>query len=105
MTAQASRPGIPGRSAIGLDIGGTKVAGGVVTDDGTVLDLIEVPTPATGDVLETLESLRKVIDSLRDRLDVGVAIAQEQRAWSNGQAATSGGHPTTPTANYHCGSC
>ena len=67
MTAQAPRPGMPERSAIGLDIGGTKVAGGVVTDDGTVLDLIEVPTPATGDVPETLEALRKVIDSLRDR--------------------------------------
>jgi glucokinase len=67
MTAQSSRPGIPARSAIGLDIGGTKIAGGVVADDGTVLDLLEVPTPATGDALETLEVLRKVIGSLRDR--------------------------------------
>ena len=67
MTAQSPRPGIPARSAIGLDIGGTKIAGGVVTDDGTVLDLIETPTPATGDAAETLEVLRKVIDSLRDR--------------------------------------
>jgi predicted NBD/HSP70 family sugar kinase len=33
------------RTAIGLDIGGTKIAGGVVTDDGTLLDLLEVSTP------------------------------------------------------------
>jgi glucokinase len=66
MTAQSSRPGGRARSAIGLDIGGTKIAGGVVTDNGTVLDLIEVPTPTTSDAVETLEVLRKVIDSLRD---------------------------------------
>ncbi len=67
MTAQSPRPGLPSRSAIGLDIGGTKIAGGVVTGDGTVLDLAEVPTPAISDTVETLEALRKVIDSLRDR--------------------------------------
>ena len=67
MTAQSPRPGLPSRSAIGLDIGGTKIAGGVVTGDGTVLDLIELPTPAASDTAETLEALRKVIDSLRDR--------------------------------------
>jgi glucokinase len=65
MTARPSRPGVPARSAIGLDIGGTKIAGGVVAGDGTVLDLVEVPTPATGDAVETLEVLRKIIDSLR----------------------------------------
>jgi glucokinase len=67
MSAQSSRPGSTARAAIGLDIGGTKIAGGVVTDDGTVLDLIEVPTPATSGAVETLEALRKIIDSLRGR--------------------------------------
>jgi glucokinase len=67
MTAQAPPAELSARSAIGLDIGGTKIAGGVVTGDGTILDLIDVPTPVTGDTVETLEALRKVIDSLRDR--------------------------------------
>ena len=67
MTAQSSRPDIPARSAIGMDIGGTKIAGGVVADDGTVLDLVEVPTPANDDALGTLETLLKIIDSLRER--------------------------------------
>ena len=46
MTAPSSRPNIPVRTAIGLDIGGTEIAGGVVADDGTLLDLLEVSTPA-----------------------------------------------------------
>jgi glucokinase len=74
MTAQSSRPGIPARSAIGLDIGGTKIAGGVVADHGTVLDLVEVPTPATGDAPGTLEVLLQVINSLRDRYPAVEAI-------------------------------
>jgi glucokinase len=67
MTARSSRPGILARSAIGLDIGGTKIAGAVVANDGTVLDIVEVPTPTTSDAAAMLEALRKVIDSLRDR--------------------------------------
>src|SRR5579859_6401280 len=67
MTAQPSRPRGATRIAIGLDIGGTKIAGGVVADDGTVRDLLEVPTPTTGDAVEMLEVLRKIIDSLRYR--------------------------------------
>jgi glucokinase len=39
----------------------------VVSDDGTVLDLVEIPTPTSSDTLATIEALRKVIDSLRDR--------------------------------------
>jgi glucokinase len=31
--------------AIGIDIGGTKIAGGVVTEDGRILDRTRVPTP------------------------------------------------------------
>lgn len=67
MTSLVSRPAVSGRSAIGLDIGGTKIAAGVVADNGTVLDLVEVPTPAISDAPGTLEVLRKVIGSLRDR--------------------------------------
>jgi glucokinase len=74
MTGRLSREAGPARCAIGLDIGGTKIAGGVVADDGTILDLVEVPTPATGDSVETLEALRKVIDSLRDRYPAVEAV-------------------------------
>ena len=67
MTAPSSRSAIPGRTAIGLDIGGTKIAGGVVAEDGTVLDRLEAATPAAGDGSATLEVLWQVIGALRDQ--------------------------------------
>lgn len=88
MTAQFSRPVTPVRTAIGLDIGGTKIAGGVVAGDGTVLDLIEVPTPGTGDAVGTLEVLRKIIDSLRYRHPAVEAIG----AGAAGMVEWPGGH-------------
>jgi glucokinase len=88
MTAQSTRPVPPARTAIGLDIGGTKIAGGVVADDGTVLELVEVPTPAAGDTLETLEVLRKIIGSLRDHHPAVEAIG----AGAAGMVEWPGGH-------------
>ena len=52
--------------AIGLDIGGTKIAGGVVTDSGRVLDRARVPTPPD-DQAATLAALFSVLDGLRAR--------------------------------------
>ena len=52
--------------AIGLDIGGTKIAGGVVTDSGRVLDRARVPTPPD-DQAATLAALFDVLDGLRAR--------------------------------------
>jgi len=51
--------------AIGLDVGGTKIAGGVVATDGGVVERIPVvPTPPK-DEAATLAALRQVIDELR----------------------------------------
>ena len=52
--------------AIGLDIGGTKIAGGVVTDSGRILDRARVPTPPD-DQAATLAALFAVLDGLRTR--------------------------------------
>lgn len=53
--------------AIGLDIGGTKIAGGVVSADGTVVERLPVvPTPRE-DETATLAVLRHVIAELRAR--------------------------------------
>ncbi len=38
-----------GRLAIGLDIGGTKIAGAVVDERGTVVDELVEPTPEESD--------------------------------------------------------
>ncbi len=51
--------------SIGLDIGGTKVAAGVVTNAGQLLHRVERPTPQTVDQAELLAVLGDVIDGLR----------------------------------------
>ncbi len=51
------------RSAIGIDIGGTKVAGLRVGEDGTVLDRRERPTPAE-DVGATVETVGRLAAEL-----------------------------------------
>jgi glucokinase len=57
----------PASQAIGLDIGGTKIAGGVVTADGSVVERFpDVPTPPE-DGTATLTILRQIIDELRTR--------------------------------------
>jgi glucokinase len=52
--------------AVGLDIGGTKIAGGVVTGGGRVVDRTRVPTPPD-DEAATLAALFAVVDDLLAR--------------------------------------
>lgn len=52
------------RPMIGLDVGGTKIAGGVVTGDGRVLQRMRVPTP-TDDGSATVDAMAAVVDQLR----------------------------------------
>jgi glucokinase len=52
--------------AIGLDVGGTKIAGGVVTESGRILDRTRVPTPPDSQAA-TLAAVVAVLDELRDR--------------------------------------
>src|SRR5512132_4733787 len=47
-----------------MDVGGTKIAAGVVAEDGTVLDRTRVPTPPD-DEAATLAALLAVVDELR----------------------------------------
>lgn len=63
--------------AIGVDVGGTKVAGAVVEEDGTILAKHRVSTPAR-DAAATTDAIVSVIDALRalhEVAAVGVAIA------------------------------
>jgi glucokinase len=54
-----------GRLAVGLDIGGTKIAGGVVRADGRIVERTRVPTPQDTEAEITVDTLAKVIDELR----------------------------------------
>jgi glucokinase len=63
--------------AVGVDIGGTKVAGGVVTDDGEVLAETRRPTPSD-DAEAALDAVIEVVKELASAHDVcavGVAAA------------------------------
>jgi glucokinase len=52
--------------AIGIDIGGTKIAAGVVAEDGRILERVRVPTPPD-DEPATLAALHAVVDELLAR--------------------------------------
>ena len=60
---------------IGVDVGGTTVAAGLVTADGQVLEDVQAPTHARGPG-SALETIVEVLDRLRDRARArGVAVS------------------------------
>ena len=72
--------------AIGVDIGGTKVAAGVVDDDGAVLEVVRRPTPST-DVVETEQTIADVVRELAERHEV-VAVGIGAAGWIANDRAT-----------------
>ncbi|MCA1671771.1 MAG: ROK family protein, partial [Actinobacteria bacterium] len=55
------------RYAIGLDIGGTKIAGGIVTERGEVLDHVVVSTPNGSDPKLVPDVLVRIVQQLCER--------------------------------------
>ncbi|KAB2342954.1 ROK family glucokinase [Actinomadura rudentiformis] len=53
---------------IGVDVGGTKVAAGVVDDRGTILEKVRRPTPSTNPK-ETAEVIAEVVDLLKGKFE------------------------------------
>ncbi|HEY9474173.1 MAG TPA: ROK family glucokinase [Mycobacteriales bacterium] len=72
--------------AIGVDIGGTKVAAGVVDDQGRVLDRLRRPTPSL-DVDETEDAIIDAVNELSDRHRV-VAVGIGAAGWIASDRAT-----------------
>ncbi|AYF99221.1 ROK family glucokinase [Protaetiibacter intestinalis] len=61
--------------AIGIDIGGTKIAGGLVAEDGTIVRQERRPTPA-GDGAAIIQAVVDVVETLRAGEQVaGVGVA------------------------------
>src|SRR6476660_6262529 len=63
--------------ACGIDVGGTKIAGGVIDEDGNVLEELRVDSPAT-DADATEEAIAGLVRELRPRHEiatVGVGAA------------------------------
>ncbi len=66
-----------GGLTVGVDVGGTKVLGGVVGEDGKVLAVVRRPTPA-GDAQQTARAIADVVGELDEEYDlaaVGVGAA------------------------------
>jgi glucokinase len=61
--------------AIGIDVGGTKIAGALVTDEGEILKERRVPTPA-GDADAIVDAIVGMIEALSDGVEVaGAGVA------------------------------
>jgi len=56
-------------NAIGVDVGGTKIAAGVVTPDGEILN--EVRYPSAGPRERLLSSIARAVDEVKDGYEVG----------------------------------
>ena len=72
--------------AVGVDIGGTKVLGGVVAEDGTVVARARRPTPSH-DVADTATAIAAVVAELRERHGVD-AIGIGAAGWIDLNRAT-----------------
>jgi glucokinase len=62
---------------IGIDVGGTKIAGGLVSESGEIVKILKTPTPAdsTGELIDAVAEMVEVLKSGEDIKAVGVAIA------------------------------
>ena len=61
---------------VGIDIGGTKIAGGVVADDGRIVERLRVSTPAdTGALAQAVADMVSDLATRHDVHAVGVAAA------------------------------
>src|SRR5207247_10005678 len=58
---------------IGVDVGGTKVAAGVVDEGGQILEKVRRPTPSTNPQ-ETAEVIAEVVELLRGKYEDVVAV-------------------------------
>jgi glucokinase len=56
-------------NAVGVDVGGTKIAAGVTTPEGEILDEVRYPTPASSERL--VESIARAIAEVKDGYEVG----------------------------------
>ncbi|SKB09624.1 ROK family glucokinase [Aeromicrobium choanae] len=60
---------MPERLAVGIDVGGTKIAGGVVDEDGRILARTQRATPST-DPAAVLDAIAGIVEEFRDRYPV-----------------------------------
>ena len=83
---------------IGIDLGGTKIEGIVLADDGTVTDKIRVDTPADN-YASTVRTVCDVVEQLQpsEKLTVGIGtpgtLAMPEGTMKNSNSVCLNGHP------------
>src|SRR5205085_6912856 len=70
----AHRSEVHAMIAIGLDVGGTKIAAGVVRDDGSVVERLPPVETPSGDKHALIDELLRMINLLRIRHPAVVAV-------------------------------
>ncbi|MCK9903957.1 glucokinase [Parafrankia colletiae] len=85
-TGSATAPVGDGDLAIGVDVGGTKVAAGVVDDQGKVLASARRPTPSH-DPAEVADAIAELVAELRRTYDVR-AVGVGAAGWIDGDRST-----------------
>src|SRR5579875_3371313 len=55
---------------IGVDVGGTKIAAGVVDEDGAIIEMVKRPTPAAN-ASKTIDVISDAVRELQARHDAG----------------------------------
>ncbi len=73
--------------SIGVDIGGTKVAAGVVTPDGTIIDRLVTPTPSAGPAVVE-DVIVDVVGKLRRLHPLVAAVGVGAAGWVDSEQAT-----------------
>jgi glucokinase len=64
-------------NTLGIDIGGTKIAGGLVSPEGELLERVEQPTDASDPeaIIASVLDIQKILSSSSQTSEVGVAVA------------------------------
>ncbi len=80
------------KKAIGIDLGGTSIQAGLVTDQGQILKKLERPTP-TGGKTQVLNALKEIIVDLMEEGVIGIGIGSPGTIDSvNGRVLSIGGN-------------
>jgi glucokinase len=73
------------KTALGMDIGGTKIRGAIVSEDGSLLDIKEIPTEARFGGEHVLTQLKALIDQLMHKEICGIGIGTAGQVNLNGE--------------------
>lgn len=73
------------KQAIGIDVGGTKIRGGLISEDGTLHSVREIPTEAKRGGREVMERIARLIRELATEDIIGVGIGATGQVGLHGE--------------------